>query len=64
MMKPPFNKLPLSECLNGLVKRRACYTLKTLASLNKEVKPFFLGDNSIWHFLSFSSLSDYSIWRS
>ena len=29
-------------------------TLKTLTSLNKEVRPFFLGDNSIW---SFSSVS-------
>ena len=33
-------------------------SLKTLTSLNKEVKPFFLGDNSIWSFPSFSSLSD------
>ena len=24
------------------------HTLKTLTSLNKEVRPFFLGDNSIW----------------
>ena len=39
-------------------------TLKTLTSLNKEVWPFFLGDNSIWSFPSVSSLSDYSIWRS
>ena len=36
-------------------------TLKTLTSLNKEVRPFFLGDNSIWRSASFSSLSDYSI---
>ena len=28
-------------------------TLKTLISLNKEVRPFFLGDNSIWNFPSF-----------
>ena len=27
--------------------------LKTLTSLNKEVGPFFLGDNSIWGFPSF-----------
>ena len=39
-------------------------TLKTLTSLNKEVRPFFLGDNSIWSFPSVSSLSDYSTWRS
>ena len=39
-------------------------SLKTLTSLNKEVRPFFLGDNSIWSFPSVSSLSDYSIWRS
>ena len=42
------------------------HPLKTLASLNKEVRPFFLflSDNSIWSFSSVSSLSDYSIWRS
>ena len=39
-------------------------SLKTLTSLNKEVRPLFLSDNSIWSFPSFSSLSDYSIWRS
>ena len=39
-------------------------TLKTLTSLNKEVRPFFLGDNGIWSFPSVSSLSEYSIWRS
>ena len=38
--------------------------LKTLISLNKEARPFFLSDNSIWSHPSFSSLSDYSIWRS
>ena len=38
-------------------------TLKTLTSLNKEVRPFFLGDNSIWSYPSVSSLSDYSITR-
>ena len=41
-----------------------CIPLKTLTSLNKEARPFFLGDNSIWSFPSVSSLSDYSIWRS
>ena len=35
--------------------------LKTLTSLNKEVRPFFLGENSIWSYPSVSSLSDYSI---
>ena len=39
-------------------------TLKTLTSLNKGVRSFFLGDNSIWRFPSVSSLSDYSTWRS
>ena len=39
-------------------------TLKTLTSLNKEVRPFFLSDDSIWGLPSVSSLSDYSIWRS
>ena len=29
-------------------------TLQTLTSLNKEVRPFFLGDNSIWRFPSVS----------
>ena len=36
-------------------------SLKTLTSLNKEVRPFFLCDNSIWSFPSVSSLGDYSI---
>ena len=40
------------------------HSLKTLTFLNEEVRPFFLGDNSIWSFPSVSSLSDYSIWRS
>ena len=39
-------------------------SLKTLTSLNKESRPFSLGDKSIWSFPSVSSLSDYSIWRS
>ena len=39
-------------------------TLKTQTSLNKEARPFFLSDNSIWSLPSVSSLSDYSIWRS
>ena len=34
--------------------------MNALASLNKERKPFFLGDKSIWSFRSVSSLSDYS----
>ena len=41
-------------------------SLKTLTSLNKEVRPFFLSDNSIWSLPSVSSLSDYGIpksWR-
>ena len=40
-----------------------CTSLKTLSSLNKEVRPVFLGDNSIWNLTGVSSLSDYSIWR-
>ena len=39
-------------------------TLRTLTSLNKEVRPFFLSDTSIWSLPSVSSLSDYSIQRS
>ena len=39
-------------------------TSQTLTSLNKEVRPFFLGDHSIWSFPSVSSFSDCSIWRS
>ena len=38
--------------------------VKTLTSLNKEVRPFFLSDNSILSLPSVSSLSDYSIWSS
>ena len=40
------------------------HTLKTVTSLNKESRPFFLSDKSIWSFPSVSSLSDYSISRS
>ena len=39
-------------------------TLKTLTSLNKEVRLFLLSDNSIWNIPFVSSLGDYSIWRS
>ena len=45
------------------VESRGSLTLKTLTSLNKEVRPFFLCDNSIWSFPSLSFLSDYSTWR-
>ena len=31
-------------------------SLKTLTSLNKDSRPFFLGDDSIWRFPSVSSL--------
>ena len=48
----------------GPVGSQASETLKTLSSLNKEVRPFFLGDTRIWSFPCVSSLSDYSIWRS
>ena len=47
--------------LQGTTARRLA--LKTVTSLNKEVRPFFLSDNSIWSFPSVSSLSDYSIRR-
>ena len=40
-------------------KFRSIFRKKT--SLNKEVRPFFLSDNSIWSFPSVSSLSDCSI---
>ena len=36
---------------------RQARTLKTLTSLNKESRPFFLGDNSIWTFPSFLPLA-------
>ena len=32
-------------------------SLKTLASLNKDVRPFFLGDNRVWSFPSFLPLA-------
>ena len=35
-----------------------------VTSLNKELGPLFLSDDSIWSCPSVSSLSDYSIWRS
>ena len=46
------------------IEKNGTRTLKSLASLNKEVRPFFLGDNTISSLPSVSSLSDYSIWRS
>ena len=49
---------PLSEL--GQVRQATRISLKTLASLNKEVWPFFLSDNSIWSVPSVSSLSDYT----
>ena len=50
----------------SLTKKTARFTNleNPVTSLNKEVRPFFLSDNSIWSFPSVSSLSDYSIWRS
>ena len=50
LSKLPFSTLP--------------FTSKTQTSLNKEVRLFSLGDNSIWSCPSVSSLSGYSIWRS
>ena len=46
-------------CILGPAKK----TLKTLISLNKEVRPFFRSDYCIWSLPSVSFLSDYSIWR-
>ena len=36
---------------------KGAQTLKTLTSLNKEVRQFFLGDNSTWHFPPFLPLA-------
>ena len=36
---------------------KTCTPLKTLTSLNKEVRPFFLSDNSIWSFPLFLPLA-------
>ena len=41
--------------------RKCGHPLKTLTSLNKEGRPFFLSDNSISSYPSVSSLSDYCI---
>ena len=38
--------------------------LKTPTFLNKDVRPFFLSNDSIWSLPSVFFLSDYSIWRS
>ena len=43
-----------------IANRSYTKSLKTLTSLNKQVRPFFLGDTSIWSFPSVSSLSDCS----
>ena len=58
LVSPSFRPTQTGLCKFGWV------SLQTLTSLNKEVRPFFLGGNSIWHFPSVSSRSDYSIWRS
>ena len=64
------NRGAQGSALEGALEPSGCSarcfpgSLKALTSLNKEVRPFFLSDNSIWSFPSFSSLSDYSIWRS
>ena len=39
-------------CRNYALANYPLVTLKTLTSLNKEVRLFFLGDNSIWSFPS------------
>ena len=52
---PPCTVRPLRRSLEHY------QILRTLSCLNKEVRPFFLSDNSIWSSPSVSSLSDYSI---
>ena len=47
--------------MRGLIAKppifhKPCHSLKALTSLNKEVRPFFLGDHSIWSFPSVSRL--------
>ena len=49
---------------NDTEKQDKRSSLKTLDSLNKESRPFYLGDNSIWSFPSVSlPLAHYSISR-
>ena len=55
---------PDSLCQPDLRNLQNLHLENPVTSLNKEVRPFFLGDNSIWSFPSISSLSDYSISRS
>ena len=59
MSKAPDPFVPRKFSVKSPVKFKDLET-----SLNNEVRPFFLSDNSIWSFRSVSSLSDYSIWRS
>ena len=49
--------------LNDRYRKRGL-SLQSLTSLNKESRPFLLGDHSIWSFPPISSLSSCSIWRS
>ena len=60
----PGSKVTMTNAHPPQDEHSLAHALKTLTSLNKEVRPFFLSDNSIWRFPSVSSLSDYSIWRS
>ena len=53
----------VSPCFKALHKEALKSTLKTLTSLIKESRPFFLSDNRIWSFPSLSSLSDSRISR-
>ena len=62
LKRPLFQKTPFPEPDFVVQGSRS---LKTLTSLiYKEVRPFFLCDNSIWSLPSVSSLTDYSIWSS
>ena len=59
------NRAPAREVRQTAATLCFCWqNLKTLTSLNKESRPFFLGHNSIWSCPSLSYLSDYSIRRS
>ena len=56
----PFPRTFPEPFLERLVLPYALHLENSVISLNKEVRPFFLGDYSIWSFPSLSSLSDYS----
>ena len=66
VFSPNFSLVPAVSCHLGSWNPQTAHqmrlqaivgSLKTLTSLNKEVRPFFLGDNSIWSFPSVCNLS-------